>query len=279
MTEHNRLLRILLNIDNHRVVVVHRIIDALGTFLRQGDRRENLLHLLLHLVDIEVTYHNNSLKVRTIPFLVVVTEVLIGEVVDNIHRANGQTVFILRTFINLRHSLFHQSLNGHTCSAGAPFLMDNAAFLIYLLVFQQQIVAPVVQNQQTGVSNAFTLQRYGRNIVYRLVNRSIGIQIGTKLDTNRLTPRYDTQFFAFTREVLRSVKRHMLQKVSQSTLAGLLKDGANALGDIEISQSWLFGVMTEIVRHTILQFSCTNGFVLRQRLSHQAHRCCQEKCG
>ena len=237
MTEHNRLLRILLNIDNHRVVVVHRIIDALGTFLRQGNRRENLLHLLFHLVDIEVAYNDNSLKIRAIPFLVVVTKVLIREVVDNIHRTNGQTVFIFRTLINLRHSLFHQSLNGHTCSAGAPFLMDNAAFLIYLLVFQQQIVAPVVQNQQTGVSNAFTLQRYGRNIVYRLVNRSIGIQIGTKLDTNRLAPRYDTQFFAFTREVLRSVKRHMLQEVSQSALAGLFKDRTNTLGDIEICQA------------------------------------------
>ena len=71
----------------------------------------------------------------------------------------------------------------------------------------------------------------------------------------------------------------MLQEVSQSALAGLFKDGTNTLGDIEISQSWFLGIMTDVVRHTILQFSCTNGFVLRQRLSHQAHRCCQEKCG
>ena len=71
----------------------------------------------------------------------------------------------------------------------------------------------------------------------------------------------------------------MLQKVSQSALAGFFKDGTNALGDIEIGQSWLFGIMTDVVRHTILQLSCANGLVLRQRLSHQAQRCCQEKRG
>ena len=85
MTEGNGLFLILLNGHDHRVVVVDRIVDTLSSLFRHRDGREGLFNLLLHLVDIEVAHNNDGLQVRTIPFLIVVAQVLIGKIVDDIH--------------------------------------------------------------------------------------------------------------------------------------------------------------------------------------------------
>ena len=159
MTEDNRLLGIFLYAYNHRVVVVDRIIYAFCGILRHRDRREGLLDLLLHLVDIEIAHHDDSLQVGTIPFMIIVTQILIREIVYYIHRSDRHAVFILRAFIHLWHSLLHQSLYSHACTTCAPLLVDDTTLLVDLCIFQQQIVAPVVEHQQTGVDDTLTLQR------------------------------------------------------------------------------------------------------------------------
>ena len=187
----NRLFLVLEHSGNHTFVVGHGIVDALGGIDRLGYLREERLDLPFHLVDINVAYDNDGLQVGAIPLLVVVAQVLIGKVVYDVHRADGQTVFIFRTAIDDGHRVFLQSCHCHTGTSRAPLLVDDAALLVYLLVLQQNIVAPVVEHQQTGVEDALALQRCRTDVVDRLVHRGIGIEVGTKLHTDGLAPGHD----------------------------------------------------------------------------------------
>ena len=160
MTQHHRLFLILLNVNDHLVVIADGIVFALGRILGSWNLREELLDFLLHLVNVHIAHNDDGLQVGTIPLMVVVAQVLIREVVDDIHRTDRHAVFILRTLIDLRHRLLHQSLHGTSGTSCTPFFMNHATLLVNLLVIQQQIVAPVIENKQTGVSNAFALQRH-----------------------------------------------------------------------------------------------------------------------
>ena len=54
--------------------------------------------------------------------------------------------------------------------------------------------------------------------------------------------------------------------MSQSALTGFFLNRTHPLGNIEFSHSGLLGIMTDVVRHTVLQRSLPKGGVLRQRL-------------
>ena len=71
------------------------------------------------------------------------------------------------------------------------------------------------------------------------------------------------------REMFGTIKRHMLQEVSQATLARFLQDGAHTLGYIEVGKSCLLGIMTNVVSESVLQLALTDGCILLHSLSKQ----------
>ena len=75
--------------------VRNRIVDAFGRILRHFDVREHLFNFCLDTVNINITYHDDTLLVRTIPLFIVVTECLRLEIVNHFHCADWQTVGIL----------------------------------------------------------------------------------------------------------------------------------------------------------------------------------------
>ena len=149
MCHDDGLFLILLDGDNHLVIVGHGVIDALSRIHRLGNQREKSLDFLLHLIDVNVAYHHDGLQVGTIPLLIVVAQVLIRKVVDDVHRTDGQTVLILGALVDGGHGVLHQPLHGHAGTTGAPLLVNDTTLLVNLLVFQQDVVAPVVEHQQT----------------------------------------------------------------------------------------------------------------------------------
>ena len=126
--------------------------------------------------------------------------------------------------------------------------MDDATLLVNLLGLQEQSVGPVVQNQQTRVDDALARRGYITYIIYRLVDRGIGVKIGAKLHTDGLTPFHDI----VTLEVLGTVKAHVLQEVSQSALLVVFLNRAYTLCDVELGT--LFGpcVMTDVIRESVV---------------------------
>ena len=99
-----------------------------------------------------------------------------------------------------------------------------------------------------------------------LVDTGISIEIGTELHANGLAPRHDAKTLTDAGEILCAVKSHVLQEMSQATLAWLLENRAHTLCDIEIGQPGFLGIMTDIVGHAVLQYTLAYGWVLWQRL-------------
>ena len=170
MAEHNGLLGVFPDGDNHLVVVTHGIIDTLSGFLGHGDGRVDFLDFLFHLVHVDVTHHNDGLQVGAIPLLVIVAQVLIGEMVNDVHRADGHAVLIFCSPVDDGQDIFLHALHGHSRTAGAPFLMDDAAFLVNLLILEQQVMAPVVKYQQTRVDDSLTNERSRTDVINGMVD-------------------------------------------------------------------------------------------------------------
>ena len=277
MTEDDRLLLILLDGNNHLVVVCHRIVDALGRILMRLDLAKELLDFLLHLIHIEITHHDDSLEVWAIPLLVIITQVLVREVIDDVHISDRKTVLILGSLVYLWHHVLHHALHRHARASVAPLLVDDATFLVYLLGFQVDKLAPVVEHQETGVDDAFTFDRSGTDVIHRLVNGSIGIEVGTKLHADGLAPRHDAEFLALAWEVLGTIESHVFQEVSQATLARFFQDGAYTLCDIEVSESRLLVVMTDVISESVLQLTLSDRRILHHVLGRERYRDCSEK--
>ena len=272
VTENNRLFLVFLDVDNHLLIVGHRIINTFGCLLRHWDRRENLLDFLLHLINIDIAHNNYCLQVRAIPLLIIVAQVLIREVVYDVHRADRHTVFVLGSLINLGHSLLHESLNGHTGTTCAPLFVNNTTLLIDFGILKQQIVTPVMQNQQTRVDNALALQ-WGRTyVINRLVYRGIGIEIGTELNADGLAPGNNAKFLTLSWEVLGAVECHVLKEVGKSALTWLLKYRTYALGNVEIGKASLLCIVADIIGHAILKLTLAYCRVLWQALSYCRNR-------
>ena len=129
--------------------------------------------------------------------------------------------------------------------------MNHATLLVYLLGFQQQAVGPVVQNQQTRVYDTLTGGGHVRDVIHRLVDRGVGIQVASELHTDGLTPFHDV----VTLEVLCAVEAHVLQEVGQSALVVVLLNRTHALGNVELGT--LFGpcIMTDVISQSVVQLT------------------------
>ena len=204
--------------------------------------------------------------------MVVVAQRVVGEVVHHVHRTDGQAVLVLRAFVDDGRGLFHQSLHGHAGAPCAPLLVDDAALLVDFIVFQQQVVAPVVQDEQTGVHHAGLVHRCGRDVVDRLVNAGVGVQVRSELDAHALAPFAQARLSLRTGEILRAVERHVLQEVGQSALARLLQNASHALSDVELGHVGRLVVVADVVGKSVGQPSFADALVLRQWL-----RGCQQR--
>ena len=97
---HLHLLVLLKDIDCLRSIrnLLRNNLRSIGVYL---DTTKETLDLCLNMVYINITDNDDSLIVRTIPFLIIGTEGLGLETVDNAHQTDRHTLTILRTRIHL----------------------------------------------------------------------------------------------------------------------------------------------------------------------------------
>ena len=98
----NGLFSVFSTKNNHLFVVTHRIIHSFFSIFRLRNGSKARLNLCFYLVNINISHHNNSLQVGAIPSFIIVFQLLIGEITHDIHRSNGQTIFVFSTLINDR---------------------------------------------------------------------------------------------------------------------------------------------------------------------------------
>ena len=258
-------LLVLVNRNYRFFVVWHGVTLKLGCI---GSCRsyvgEYSLYFLLHFIDIYIAYDDYSLKVGTIPLAVVAAKVVIWEVHHYVHLADGQAFTILAAWIEFRQGFL---VHSHHCrTASAPFFIDDASFLVYLSVFQQQIVTPVMKYEQTGVESTGYLYIHIIYIIYSLVETGIGIQVLSKLHTYT----FQIFFYSVAREVGSSVETHVFKEMGKTTLVVILLDGTYFLSDIKICSFLRPVVVSQIVCQTIGQSAFANCRVEWQLLSRNA---------
>ena len=93
---HQRVALLLVLSDGyHRFgKIIYRIINTFGRLGRKLNRRKQLLDFRFDAVYIHITYHHDSLQVGAIPFLVIIAQNLIREMVDNRHQSDRRTAAI-----------------------------------------------------------------------------------------------------------------------------------------------------------------------------------------
>ena len=106
---HLHLLVLLENIDSLLVIGngLSYYLRSVGVYL---DATKHFLHLGLHVVYVYVAHDDDGLVVRTIPLLIVGTQGLRTEAVDNRHQTDGQTLTVLRAGIHLRQGALNHTL-------------------------------------------------------------------------------------------------------------------------------------------------------------------------
>ena len=251
------LLLVLVDDDDSRLVVGHGLLNHLCGVGIEFAVLEELLDLGLDVVHIHVTHDDQGLVVGTIPLVVVVTQLLVGKVINHAHQADGQALAELGIGVQgFQLALEH----AHLCAlAQTPLLVDHTALLVDLLVGEQQTVAPVLEDEQARIDG--TLARAGHvvDVIDGLGNAGVGIQVATEVHTQRAGVVDNA--LALAVEVLTAVEGHVLQEVGETTLALLLLNGAHALSDVEVHTVLGIIVVADVIGQSAVQFTDAHSIV------------------
>ena len=227
------------------------------------------LYLRFNTVHVDVADYDDRLIVGTVPFMVVVTECLVLEVIDDGGVADDIAFRVLRTRVHeLVQFLPYTSACG---TSGSPLLEDHATLGIDLLVQKEQTATPVMHDQQRTIDDTGTVGRHVRETIDGLVDGGISVDVTTEIHTHGLEIIDDS----FAREMLGTIERHVLQEVRQTVLMILLEDGTHGLCDMELSTLFRLLVMTDVISQSVVQLAVTNLRVdrqfLRRLLRRKAH--------
>ena len=266
-------LFVLTYIDEGFLVVGHGEVDPFCRIDGCRDVGEGLFDFLFYRVHVDVAHDDDALQVGTVPLVVVVADGLVGEVVDDVDAADGHTVGVLG--VGVHHGLRFRVEAHDAAVTAAPLFVDDAAFLVYLLVFQQYGVAPVVQDEEAGVHDILVFGRHVADVIHRFVHTGIGVQVGSELDAFAFAPGNDARVLVVTGEVLGAVEAHVLQEVRQAALLRFFLNGTHLLGDVEFHPMLGQGVVADIIGQSVFQLADAYLFVHRDR-RHLLGKCLQE---
>ena len=236
-----RLFLVLGYGDDRLDIVLNRHIIALSRIYRGSYGTEDLFDLGFDLVNIDVADNHDALLVGTVPFLIIVADSLIREIVYDFHSTDRQAVCIFVVGIYLGKDLFVHTHLG--VLAAAPLFVDDTALLVDILTLEKQAVSPVVEDPQAGIDGARNSNRHVVNVINGFVNRCVCIQVSAELYTDR----FQILDQAVAREMLGAVEAHVLKEVCQTALVFVFEDRAHFLGDIEMSLVFRLFVVTDVI--------------------------------
>ena len=93
--------------------------------------------------------------------------------------------------------------------------MNHTTFLVNLIALEQQAVTPVLEDEQARVDSAQASAGHVVDVVNCLVHTSVGVKVTAKLHAERAS----VVNHAIAGIVHCAVKGHVLQEVSETTLA------------------------------------------------------------
>ena len=257
------------------MVVYLEVFALLGIF-RHLYAREQFFDFCLDAVNIHVAHNHDALQIGAIPCFVVVAQSLVWEVVNHIHCAYRQAIAISAVRVDCWQQVFNDAHLSH--HAHAPFFVNHLAFRIDFLSIEQQTVSPVAKDNQTGVLHTNACCWHLRDVVHRLVDTGIGIDVSAELNAHRFAPLEHIVAL----EGLGAVEAHVLKEVSQTALVVFFNHRTHLLRNIKLGLSLRIVVVTDVISQSICQFSYTHCSVNRDgwhalciRIALQHSRCQQ----
>ncbi len=225
---------------------------------RHYNGREQFLYLTFHFISIEIAYNDYSLKIRTIPFLVVFPDCLRLKVHHDLHLANWHLLILI--FLEyLRKDGFVKTIR--SIITRTPFLIDDASFSLYFIFFKKDSVTPVTNHEKHTVHQWLVGSNYIIDVVDGLIKACVGIDVSTKADTLAL----EIIKHIFARIVGYTIEGHMLKEVGKTKLVLCFKSTADFLRNVEIGAILGLFVVKNVIGQAIWKHSCLDFRLKRQR--------------
>ena len=205
--------------------------------------------------------------VGVVPSLVVVFEVLVGEVVNDVHKSDWHTAAVFAAREEGLDAAFHHSVP--RARAHTPFAVDDSALVVNLLVVEGERAAPIAEHEEAGVDEPTVF--VGGDVV-DVVNRLVETCVCVEFAAKTYAVFFEHFDEAFAGEVLASVERHMFKEVGESALVFFFLHRADFLRDVEARLIFRFFVVTDVVGEPVVKASDASVGVLRQghKLRHSA---------
>ncbi|MPN13708.1 hypothetical protein SDC9_161032 [bioreactor metagenome] len=86
-------------------IIGNRIVFTFCPFFIELNGREQVLYLLLHLIQIKVSYDDDALEVSTIPLMVIGSYLFRLEVVDHVNATDRHPIGIFTVGVHFREQL------------------------------------------------------------------------------------------------------------------------------------------------------------------------------
>ena len=259
------LLLVLVNYIDSCIIVRNQLRDHLCCISRNLDAAEELLDLCLYVINIYITYYDDSLVVRTIPFAIVSTESFWIATINDTHQTDWHTITILAARIKCRKRTLHDTLL--TYHTHTVLIVYNVTLIVDSLLGKRDTIAPILEDEHTRIYGCSTSSWYVGKIINGLVDTCVSIQILTILHTNALK----IVLKAIALEMLRTIESQVLQEVSQTTLVVVLINRTNLLCNVETCYMLREIVVTNVVGKAVVKVTDSHILVnrnLRHLLCH-----------
>ena len=205
----------IISIDRLLIVRDRGILTRCRILLRL-DAGEELDYLLLHLVNVEITYDDDTLEIGAIPLMIIIADSLRREVLYDFHLADRHLAILILLVYDREDSLIHTI---HSVIARAPLLFDHATFGVDLVSVESDGAAPVVDGEKNAIHQSHVGGGHIGNVIDCLVEAGICIDIGT--EANALALKIFQH--SLTGEMGCAVEGHVLQEVGETELFGSFK--------------------------------------------------------
>ena len=244
--------------DSHEgLLVAGNVVFGTGTGILNGLAAvEILVDFSLDGIHVDVADNHHGLQVGAIPVVVETGDDGTLESADDLLQADRQTVGILRALQHDGPSGLAQTLLG--AQTAAPLLEDDAALVLNLVVVEEELAGPAVEDFETHLDEVGIVGGE-LDVVDSLVERSPGVDAAAELDTVLLQGA--DHLVALV--VLGTVESHVLAEVSQTLLVVVLQHRACIGHQAELYAVLRLLVGADVIGHAVGQLADFNLFVDR----------------
>ena len=239
---------------------------------RSRDVSEDRLDLCLYLVNVNVSYNDDSLKVWTAPSLIEACEALISECLELLLATDEGPLCIWSVTIIIWKRLLEKS--PASISSCTSLLKDHTSLCVDLGRVVCHEVRVVVEDEKARVKDALPYDRDVVEHVLCLLEACRSVDVASELSSDALEPVEEL----LAREVFCTVEAHVLEEVSKTVLVVFLLECSDVSREVEFRSLSRLVVVADVIGHAVLKLSCSYCRVVWKRCLTERHCGSEDRC-